>query len=414
MRPFFTVWIGQAISLLGTQLVQFSIIWWLTQSTGSATVLAYASLVGFLPTVILGPLAGTLVDRWPRRRVLLAADAGIAAATILLALLFYFDVVQIWHIYSLLFVRALGGAFHWPAMQASTTLMVPEERLTQVGGLNQILNGAANIVMPPMGALVVALLPMPAILAIDAATALPAIGALLLIPIPDPKRQATAVASSVLSEMREGLALVLGWRGLLLFSAIGTVSSMLGAAAGAMSPLMVVDHFQGGALELGWLQSATGAGAILGGLLLGIWGGFRKRTVTSMLALALNGIALMAFGLAPPQAFLLAVLAMGAVGFLETVLMGVNGAIFQTSVPPEMQGRVFALLISVGRIATPLSLAVAGPVADRMGVAFWFVIAGLAMAVMGIVAFWVPQIMNLEEMGKNHGSGLKSDATGQG
>lgn len=136
MAPFFTVWVGGAFSLLGSQLVQFALIWWLTESTGSATVLATASLVGLLPQVLLGPLVGALVDRWSRRWVMIVADSATALATIGLALLFWNGSIQIWHVYLLMFIRSIGGGFHWSAMQASTSLMVPKEHLSRIQGLN--------------------------------------------------------------------------------------------------------------------------------------------------------------------------------------------------------------------------------------------------------------------------------------
>ena len=111
---FFTVWTGQAFSLFGSALVQFALIWWLTQKSGSATVLALATLVGMLPQILLGPFAGALVDRWSRRIIMMMADATIAAFTLLLAYLFATDTVQLWHIYAIMAVRALGGAFHFP------------------------------------------------------------------------------------------------------------------------------------------------------------------------------------------------------------------------------------------------------------------------------------------------------------
>ncbi len=116
MAPFLVIFAGQAVSLFGSELVQFALVWWLTQTSGSATTLAVASLVGLLPPVFLGPFAGALVDRRNRRAVMMAADGVIALATLALAALFSLGIVQVWHVYVLMFVRALGGAFHWPAM----------------------------------------------------------------------------------------------------------------------------------------------------------------------------------------------------------------------------------------------------------------------------------------------------------
>ncbi len=128
---FFTIWGGQALSILGSQLVQFALIWYLTVKTGSATVLATASLAGMLPNVVLGPIIGTLVDRWNRRWTMLLADGIEALATIALAVVFALNVVEVWHIFVILFIRSLAGAFHANATNASTSLMVPVEHLTR-------------------------------------------------------------------------------------------------------------------------------------------------------------------------------------------------------------------------------------------------------------------------------------------
>src|SRR6185503_19066363 len=167
---FFTIWSGQALSLFGSALVQFALIWWLTQKSGSATVLAIATLVGMLPQILLGPFAGALVDRWNRRIIMITADATIAVFSLFLAYLFATDTVQIWHVYAIMAVRALGGAFHYPAMSASTPLMVPQDQLTRVNGLNQTLQGINSLIAPPIGALLISLLPTQGILLIDVGT----------------------------------------------------------------------------------------------------------------------------------------------------------------------------------------------------------------------------------------------------
>jgi len=112
LTPFLVIWTGQAFSLVGSQLVQFALVWWLTKTTGSPTVLAFATIMALLPQIVLGPIAGALVDRWDRRRVLMVADGGIALATLLLAALYALGLVQVWHIYALMLFRAAGSAFH--------------------------------------------------------------------------------------------------------------------------------------------------------------------------------------------------------------------------------------------------------------------------------------------------------------
>src|SRR5210317_1695375 len=216
-KTFFTIWSGQALSILGSQLVQFALIWYLTVQTGSATVLATASLVGMLPNVVLGPFIGTLVDRWNRRRIMLLADSIEALATIALAVLFALEVVEVWHIFVILFIRSLAGAFHTNAMQASTSLMVPVEQLTRIQGLNQLLNGGLNIVAAPLGVLLLGMLPMQGILSIDVITALFAILPLFFVHIPQPERNAVdAEKTTVWSDFKAGLRYMIGWPGLLI------------------------------------------------------------------------------------------------------------------------------------------------------------------------------------------------------
>jgi DHA3 family macrolide efflux protein-like MFS transporter len=202
---FFTIWTGQAFSLVGSALVDFALIWRMTETTGSAAVLATATLVSRLPSVVLGPVAGTLVDRWHRRWVVVIADGAIALFTAALSYLFWRGIAETWHIYAILFARALGTAFHGPAMTASTSLMVPDEQLTRIAGLDRTRQAITQITGPALGALLVVLLPIQAILALDIGTALLAIGPLLLLDVPQPDAAARESGwRSVIQETGEG------------------------------------------------------------------------------------------------------------------------------------------------------------------------------------------------------------------
>src|SRR5258705_5618318 len=187
-RRFSILWAGQALSLLGSQLVQFAIIWYLTQTTRSATTLALASMMGLLPQVLLSPFIGTWVDRGNRRLIMILADTSVAAATLGLAILFALNVVQIWQIYLALFIRAVAGGFHQSAFGASVVLLVPREHLARVQGFNQALYGGMNILSAPLGAFLLAFLPMPGILSIDISAAILAGTIVFLTQIPPPQR----------------------------------------------------------------------------------------------------------------------------------------------------------------------------------------------------------------------------------
>jgi len=406
---FFTVWGGQAFSLFGSALVQFALVWHLTKQTGSATILATATLVAMLPQIVLGPFAGALVDRWNRRIIMMVADGVIALATVFLIYLFASGQVQIWHIYAIMMIRSLGGAFHYPAMQASTSLMVPEKYLMRISGANQTLQGAINIVAPPTGALLLEMLPMQGVLVIDIGTAMLAILPLAFIHIPQPVRanEIEQVSGSFMKDVREGLQYVASWPGLLAILIMATVINFLLTPTGALMPLLITKHFGLGALEFGLMDSAWGFGVIIGGLILSLWGGFKRKVATSMMGIIGIGLGVTVVGFAPGNMYWLAIAGIAFSGVMNPITNGPLFALVQSTVKPEMQGRVMSLIISAATAMSPLSLMVAGPLSDAIGIRSWFWFGGVICLLMGIAAFFVPAIMNVENNRDGHLS--KSD-----
>lgn len=397
---FFIIWGGQAFSLLGSQLVQFALIWWLTKNTGSATVLATATLVGLLPQVVLGPLTGALVDRWNRRVIMIVADSIIALATIGLAVLFLSGQVEIWQVYLLMFIRSTAGGFHWPAMQASTSLMVPKEHLARIQGLNQMLQGGMTIFSAPLGALLLEVLPVQGILMIDVSTAILAILPLLFIQVPQPERivnqEGRLERQGVWDDLKEGFRYVWSWPALMIIVGMAMAINLLLTPASSLQPLLITEHFNGGALQLAWMESAWGVGIFLGGMLLSVWGGFRRRIITSLLGLIILGIAIFMIGITPSEAFILALGMSFVAGISLPIVNGPIHAVLQAVVEPDKQGRVFTLVSSLATAMTPLGLIIAGPVADAISVNFWFVIAGLLTLIMGCTGFFLPAVIHIE------------------
>ncbi len=398
---FFTIWGGQALSIIGSQLVQFALIWYLTVQTGSATVLATASLVGLLPNVILGTFIGTLVDRWDRRRIMLVSDTVIMLVTIGLAVLFALDGVEVWQIYVVMFVRALFGSFHSNAMTASTSLMVPVEHLTRIQGINQMLNGGLNIISAPLGALLLSVLPMQEILAIDVVSALFAIVPLLFMRIPQPERNTYGITEddgqeTVWQGVKSGLRYVIGWPGLLIVSLMTVGINFTIIPAFSLMPLLVKEYFGGSAIHLSWVEFAMGIGMFVGGGVLGAWGGFKRNIVTSLLGLIGMGLGTLVFAVAPSTALWLIVIGALFVGIMTTMTMGPFYAMIQTVVEPDMQARVFSLLNSVGSAMVPLGLLVAGPVADRFSIQVWFLFGGLLCILMAVCGLFIPAVMQIE------------------
>lgn len=401
-QRFFTIWAGQAVSLVGSGLVQFALVWYLTQSTGSATILATATLVAMLPQVVAGPLIGALVDRWNRRTIMMVADSAIAGVTLILAVLFATGNIQVWHIYVAMLLRSLGGAFHWPAMSASTSLMVPKEHLSRIAGMNDTLQGVVSIITPPISAFLLMLLPIEGILLIDVITALTAVVPLFFISIPLPPRiQAVeagqAVKTSVWQDFIEGLRYVAAWPALLVILIMATMLNFLFNPAFSLLPLLVSNHFKGGAVEYGLMESVIGIGIVIGGITLSVWGGFKQRIVTTMFGLIGMGIGILMIGFAPANMYWLALAGIGLLGIMNPLTNGPLRAIFQGSVAPEMQGRVFGLISSLAALMSPLGLLIAGPVSDALGIQLWFVAAGILSVAAGAVMFFVPLVMNVEK-----------------
>ncbi|MCW5874015.1 MAG: MFS transporter [Anaerolineales bacterium] len=398
-RPFFQMWIGQALSLLGSQLVQFALVWYLTRETGSATVLATATLVALLPNILLGPLAGSLVDRGVRKRIMILADGSIALATLVLAGLFATGLAEIWHIYVLMAVRSLGQSFHSPAFSASTSLMVPKEHLPRIQGVNQVLNGGLSVVAAPLGAFLLEFLPTQGLLAIDVVTAAIAILMVLPLRIPQPVQDAASAASkpSFWADFREGFAYVTTWPGLMLLLGMSMLINLLFSPAISLFPLLVTKHFQQGAAEFGWLQGAWGLGIVLGGALLGVWGGFKRRIYTAQSGLVGLGLALVLLGLLPPSGFIFGVGFVLLAGLMLPLSNGSFWAVMQATVDPARQGRVFSLVISLASAMAPLGLLLAGPLVDTYGVPLWYQVAGSLCALMGVLGFLIPAVRDLEK-----------------
>jgi DHA3 family macrolide efflux protein-like MFS transporter len=400
---FFTIWFGQAFSVLGSHLVGFAFVWYLTEETGSATVLAIGSLMQVLPSVIIAPIAGAYVDRWNRKAVMIIFDSITALFTLLVGVLFMLDSAQIWHIFLVMFIRATCGQFQWAAMTASTTLMVPKKHLSRIAGANQALQGIMNIIGPALGALLISITPMQGILFVDVSTALFAVIPLIFFSIPQPHRNGTAVGSkgetktSVFHDLAEGWKYVTSWPGLMAVIFIAMLVNFLVNPAFSLLPLVVTEHFGKGVYEFGFINAAFGVGVILGGLVLSAWGGFKNRILTSMTALTISGAAILLVGIAPPGGYLLGVVGVSLFGFLNPIVNGPLTAAMQARVDPAIQGRVFSLLHAGAGLASPLGLAIAGPVADATSNQLWFVIGGVLTLLAGIISFFIPAVL---EVGK--------------
>lgn len=398
-KTFFLIWTGQAFSIVGSMLVQFAIVWWMTEKTGSAAVLATATIISIIPGIFLGPFAGALVDRWNRKLVMIVADGVTALTTLVLVLLFFSGHIQIWHVFVAQFIRALGGAFHWPAMSASTSLMVPDKHLSRIAGINQAMQGVLGIIAPPLGAFLMSILPLHNVLTIDVVTALMAIIPLLFVHIPQPEKKLEGVVSprQVFLDVREGFRYISAFPGMLILLGMATLINMFFNPAFSLMPLMITREFGGQAMQLGIINSFFGVGIILGGLGLGAWGGFKRKLHTSMTGLIGMAVGVIIIALAPSNLFPVAIAGMALTGIMNPIANGPLFALLQSRISPEMQGRVFTMVGSLAGAASPIGLALAAPISDLLGIRFWFYIAGIVCLAMGVSGLFIRSMRTLED-----------------
>lgn len=398
--PFFTLWSGQALSLLGSRITNFAVVWWLTQETNSAMVLTTLTLMIALPQIFLGPFAGALTDRWDRRTAMLVADTVSAIVSACLVLLIWADQLQIWHIYAVTFVSSLSGILQLSAMTASTSLMVPKEQLGRVQGANQILRGSLIVLAPIIGAILVDLISLDAIVGIDVVTALFAVLPLLFITVPSPTRdedKKTVTPKVLWNDVVEGIQYIRAWRGLLLITLIEMFVNLVTNPVPALVPILVTENFQAGAMEFAWMRIAMGLGLLVGGILLSVWSGFKRRIL--MVPLGIIGLSLGTFlmGISPASGIPMAIVGIALGGFMIALINGTLMAVLQSTVAPEIQGRVFTVLNSTSMAAQPIGLLIAGPVAETWGAPVWFIFSGIVTLILGVSIFFSPQILNLQQ-----------------
>ncbi len=406
---FFSVWLGQAFSLLGSQIVQFTLIWYLTKETGSAAVLAISTFVSLLPNVLLAPFIGALVDRWDRKRIMIISDLLIALVTFLLIILFKTEQVKIGYIYLALFLRELGSTFHWPSMRSSTSLLVPQEQMARVEGMNQTIRGLLNVVGPLLAALLLEVSPIYELLFIDIITALLAVTPIAFVNIPQPSEKTSEKVTSVSdlwNDVKFGYRYLWNWKGMFLLTLTATLLNFLINPGFTLTPLLVTQHFSGGAIQLSLVESIFGIGVIAGGLLLSTWGGFKKKILTSLSGIIGMGTGMLFIAIAPSDQFKLALAGMFITGFMNPIANGSLTAIMQANVKAEMQGRVFTTLNSTASAMTPIAMLIAAPVANTVGIQGWFYIGGLGCVIMGLLGISDPSMMKIEEEGQRR---LKED-----
>lgn len=420
MKTFLVIWIGQLVSMLGSGLTSFALAVWIFAQTGKATPFALTVLFGNLPRILLLPVAGSLADRWNRRRVMILSDVGNALVTISVFVLLQFGSLQFWHIYLIATLGSIFSAFQEPAYSASVTMLVPKKNLSRANGMIQMGQALEMVITPVIAGVLFVVIGLSGILIIDFVTFLFAVGTLLVIRIPQPKlSEQEQKKASVWSDAKFGwdyLKARPGLFGLLWYYAM--VNFLLNWS-GVLTGPMILSRFP--ASTLGTIQMFVGLGMLSGGILSSVWAGPKRRitAVIGFIALALVGM--MVAGLRPGPVFA------GAGLFWMMIFIPLasasSQAVFQSKVAPQVQGRVFSIRSMISRSVMPVSYLLAGPLADRLfgplmeangawastflgtllgtgagrGIGFMIVTSALAGIAVSILAYANPHIRNIED-----------------
>jgi MFS family permease len=425
MTAFTIIWAGQFVSLLGTQMSRFALTIWTWDKTGAATAIALSNLFFMAPQMLMSPLAGALVDRWDRRLVMMLSDLGAGLATVAIYLLMSAGAMEIWHLYAAFAFAGAFQAFQFPAYSAAVSTMISKEQYTRASGMLSLARNATGIFGPVAAGVLLNVIRTNGILLFDIVSFVVAISALLMVHIPQPDMAETA-KRSILEDSVFGFKYILGRPSLLGLQLVFFSINFTAVLCFSLMAPMILSRTGNDTLALGSVQSAFGVGGVVGGLLLSTWGGPKRRVhgvLGGMFLSSLLGVTLMGLGRSAPIWITAAFFNM----LFLPLINGSNQAIWQSKVPPEMQGRVFSTRALIAQVSAPVATGIAGPLADQIllpgmmeggwlapifgwlvgtgpgtGISLLFVFMGLFGMAIGMGGYLTPHVRNVEEIIPDH------------
>jgi len=393
-KTYLFFWSGQLFSLLGSTIVQFVIIWWITVETQNLTIISITAFFSFLPQFIFGPLAGVFADRWNRKILIGVSDFFQAITTFSLILLFFFDIQEVWMIILINSFRGLFQGFHWPAVNAIIPLMIPKEHLSRMNAINYIFTGLVNTMGPVIAGTFLLILPIDQILWVDILTFVFAIIPLLLIKIPplpkkeNIKKDNIKKEQSYLREFKNGFKAIKIVPGLLTLLFVATILNFLGTPYGTLMVYYVeVTHF-GTVENTAIVLSSIQAGMFVGAIIVVIKKTWKHKILIIILGIIVGEIGHLIISFAPPQNFI----AISIGGFIFAFIVPFVNTMFLTIlqgvIPPDKQGRVMSNVITIVTLVSPLAMIISGPLAELMGITTLFKLSSF-LNIIFIVLVWI-------------------------
>lgn len=387
-KAFASLWTGQALELIETSITNFALSWYYANVTGSATILATIAAVSQIPQIVISPFAGVIVDRFDRRNILIVTDAVVAATFVMLGLMFRGGDAPLFYVYAMVFITATCSAFAVPALNATIPLIVPKEKLTRMISLGQIITAIPSVIGPMAGALLIKFADMSVILYISAGIALLAIVPLLFIRVPRPAEK-SAEQLSYKEDLIFGLKYIVKWKGLLGIIIIGSLCNFFIMPASQLLPL-IITQANASAELYATVQVVMVVGLVSTAVLLSLVGkGGRRGLLMSLSQLGMGAAVLIIWLPILPVAprLILGGLMFGIFACMYNISAA---AIIAAEVAPEVQGRVMAVGYSLLALASPISLAIAGPTADAIGLGSVYIFCGVLLVAMGLIILRLP------------------------
>lgn len=404
-RQYLAFFFGQQVSLLGSSIAQFAVVWWITLETASTLYLSLAAFVGFVPIVVLGFFTGVVADRFNRKAIIAIADSAQALITVFMIVSFVVGWASITVVLLLIFLRGVCQAFHMPTVGAIIPSMVPLDRLSRINSLGYVFNGAVYMAGPVIAAIMLAFLSIEQILWVDPATFLVAIAILLLIRIPSVRQ---GLKTTFRQDFSQGLGLIRRGRGLLTLIFLATALNFLIMPLSTLLPYFVrFDHF-GGAGDLALVEAVLQGGMLAGGFLMLMLGGFKRkiRAFVAACIIVFAGYAVVSF---TPTGWIWFMAAATLILSLPLPAANISvSTIIQMVIPLEFQGRVTAVIGSLASLASPVGMIMAGVLASYVGTASLFLGCAVAGILVLVPAWFLTDIRHVEEMKAGGGAGARA------
>ncbi len=418
-RNYLQFYAGQMVSMLGSSIVSFTIVWYITITYGDPIYLSIAYFCSVGIQVLIQPLGGVIADRFNRKKIIFIADSLIAVGTLMYILLFTFEtqldkMLLLYIVLGIVCFRAFVSSFQWPAAAAIIPLMVPKEQLTRLNGIKHISWGAINIAGPALGAVLYALWPMNTIILIDTVTYLVALVPLFLLKIPSVKKEEIEVKekapkNSFVTEFKEGVRFLKTTKGLFALFLITTFINFFEQPLWVLRPLFVDSFHLGSETDLAWILGFGQVGMFISGTIIILKKTWKKKTRILMIALYVQIVGYLVHSLAPRGEIWVMCLGALIMGFTFPFTGAMLQTLAQILIPPEMQGRASSILSTMCMAFTPIGIIVSGPLAKAIGYVPLFV-GGIIIGTICITGIWLfsnmrqidPIVEDLEEKERVH------------